>query len=184
MVGVTTSYINAANVDASGVDIEATYSFDTELGQASIGINTAHILNYEIPNGAGGMKDVVGLFNHDNFARSLPETKSVITAKLNNGDHTFAAFIRMVSEYETTRALTAAATAAGFTSDIDSFTTVDVKYSYDLDMGGNDIKISAGINNVADEMAPIVYDAANFSYDPKHHDPRGRMVYLGIKVSM
>ncbi len=76
-----------------------------------------------------------------------------------------------------------AATAAGFTSDIDSFTTVDVKYSYDLDMGGNDIKISAGINNVADEMAPLVYDAANFSYDPKHHDPRGRMVYLGIKVS-
>ena len=184
LVGVTTSYFNAANVDASGVDIDATYSFDTELGQASIGINTAHMLNYEIPNGAGGMKDVVGLFNHDNFVRSLPETKSVITAKLNNGDHTFAAFIRMVSEYETTRALTAAATAAGFTSDIDSFTTVDVKYSYDLDMGGNDIKISAGINNVADEMAPIVYDAANFSYDPKHHDPRGRMVYLGIKVSM
>ena len=184
LVGVTTSYINAAKVDASGLDIEATYSFDTEFGQASVGINTARMLNYEIPNGTGGMRDVVGLFNHDNFARSMPETKSVITAKLNNGDHTFAAFIRMVSEYETTRALTAAATAAGFTSDIDSFTTVDVKYSYDLDMGGNDIKISAGINNVADEMAPIVYDAANFSYDPKHHDPRGRMVYLGIKVSM
>ena len=184
LVGVTTSYINAAKVDASGLDIEATYSFDTEFGQASVGINTARMLNYEIPNGTGGMRDVVGLFNHDNFARSMPETKSVITAKLNNGDHTFAAFIRMVSEYETTRALTASATAAGFTSDIDSFTTVDVKYSYDLDMGGNDIKISAGINNVADEMAPIVYDAANFSYDPKHHDPRGRMVYLGIKVSM
>ena len=149
LVGVTTSYFNAANVDASGVDIDATYSFDTELGQASIGINTAHMLNYEIPNGAGGMKDVVGLFNHDNFVRSLPETKSVITAKLNNGDHTFAAFIRMVSEYETTRALIPAATAMGFTSDIDSFTTVDVKYSYDLDMGGNDIKISAGINNAS-----------------------------------
>ena len=184
LVGVTTSYINAAKVDASGLDIEATYSFDTEFGQASVGINTARMLNYEIPNGTGGMRDVVGLFNHDNFARSMPETKSVITAKLNNGDHTFAAFIRMVSEYETTRALTAAATAAGFGADIDSFTTVDVRYSYDLDMGGNDIKISAGINNVADEMAPLVYDAANFSYDPKHHDPRGRMVYLGIKVSM
>ena len=127
LVGVTTSYINAAKVDASGLDIEATYSFDTEFGQASVGINTARMLNYEIPNGTGGMRDVVGLFNHDNFARSMPETKSVITAKLNNGDHTFAAFIRMVSEYETTRALTAAATAAGFGADIDSFTTVDVR---------------------------------------------------------
>ena len=65
------------------------------------------MLNYEIPNGSGGMKDVVGLFNHDNFARSMPETKSVITAKLTNGDHNFAAFVRNVSEYETTRALDA-----------------------------------------------------------------------------
>ena len=34
---------------------------------------------------------------------------------------------------------------------------------------------------LADEMAPLVYDAANFSYDPKHHDPRGRMVYRGYE---
>ena len=40
------------------------------------------------------MRDVVGLFNHDNFARSMPETKSVISAKLSNGDHNFAAYIQ------------------------------------------------------------------------------------------
>ena len=181
LVGVTTSYINAAKVDASGIDLEATYSFDTQLGEASIGINTARMLNYEIPDGTGGMKDVVGLFNHDNFVRSMPETKSVITAKLNNGDHTFAAYIRMVSEYKTTRALDALATARGFGQDIDSFTTLDLKYSYEM---GEGVNLSVGMNNATDESAPIVYDGANFSYDPKHHDPRGKMLFVGMKISL
>jgi iron complex outermembrane receptor protein len=183
LVGVTTSYFNAQSVDASGLDISGSYDFDTSIGQASIGFNTAHVLNYEIPNGSGGMKDVVGLFNHDNFARSMPETKSVITARLANGKHNVAAFVRNVSEYKTTRALDAGATAAGVTQDIDSFMTVDVKYSYDYEMGDRNVKLSLGVNNLLDEEAPLVWDAANFSYDPKHHDPRGKIVYMGIKIS-
>ena len=27
---------------------------------------------------------------------------------------------------------------------------------------------------------PQVYDAANFSYDPRQHDPRGRLTYIGL----
>ena len=34
----------------------------------------------------------------------------------------------------------------------------------------------------AQRDGPIVYDAANFSYDPKHHDPRGRLFYFGLKL--
>ena len=37
-------------------------------------------------------------------------------------------------------------------------------------------------NNILDEDVPIVYDAANFSYDSKHHDPRGRLFYFGLKL--
>ena len=183
LVGVTTSYFNAENIDASGLDISGSYDFDTALGQATIGFNTAHIMNYEIPNGSGGMKNVVGLFNQDNFARSMPETKTVISGKLNNGNHNIAAFIRNVSEYKTTRALDASAAAAGITQDIDSFMTVDVKYSYDYEMSNRNVKLTFGVNNLLDEEAPIVWDAANFSYDPKHHDPRGKIVYMGIKIS-
>ena len=183
LAGVTTQYLNAENVDAKGLDIEGSYNFDTEWGEASVGFNTARMLSYEIPNGTGGMKDVVGLFNYSNFARSMPETKSVISAKLSNGDHNFAAFIRMISEYETTRALDALATSRGFSQDIDSFTTLDLRYSYDMEVSNYNVKLSAGINNATDESAPIVYDAANFSYDAKHHDPRGQMVYVGIKIT-
>ena len=184
LVGITTSYFNAAKIDAAGLDLEATYDFDTAYGQASLGFVSSHMLEYEIPNGAGGMKDVVGLFNHDNFARSLPETKSVLTASLVNGNHNLTAIYRWVSEYETTRAVDAAAAAQGFVQDIDAFETIDLKYTYNMELGDTNVVLSAGINNAADEKAPIVYDAANFSYDPKHHDPRGRMTYLGFKITL
>jgi len=184
LVGITTSYFNAAKIDASGLDFEASYDFDTAYGQAKVGFITSHMLGYEIPDGAGGMKDVVGLFNHDNFARSLPETKSVLTASLTNGDHMLTAIYRWVSEYETTRAIPASAAAIGFVQDIDAFETIDLKYTYNMELGDTNVVLSAGINNAADEKAPIVYDAANFSYDPKHHDPRGRSTYIGFKITL
>ena len=184
LVGITTSYFNAAKIDASGLDFEASYDFDTAYGQANVGLITSHMLGYEIPDGAGGMKDVVGLFNHDNFARSLPETKSVLTASLTNGDHMLTAIYRWVSEYETTRAIPASAAAIGFVQDIDAFETIDLKYTYNMELGDTNVVLSAGINNAADEKAPIVYDAANFSYDPKHHDPRGRSTYIGFKITL
>ncbi len=28
------------------------------------------------------------------------------------------------------------------------------------------------------DLFNVVYDAANLSYDPKHHDPRGRVYYV------
>ena len=183
LVGITTSYFNASQIDTSGIDIEASYNFDTSYGQVALGFNSAHMLEYKIPT-ASGMTDVVGLFNHDNFARSLPETKSVLTASLVNGNHNLTAIYRWVSEYETTRAVDAAAAARGFVQDIDAFETIDLKYTYNMELGDTNVVLSAGINNAADEKAPIVYDAANFSYDPKHHDPRGRMTYLGFKITL
>jgi iron complex outermembrane receptor protein len=36
--------------------------------------------------------------------------------------------------------------------------------------------------NATDEEPPRVWDAANFSFDPRQHDSRGRMAYVGLKV--
>ena len=81
-----------------------------------------------------------------------------------------------------------AANAAGghakglYSLDIDSFTTVDLQYSYS--MSSEDLTWTAGLKNAFDEDVPLVFDAANFSYDPKHHDPRGRMFTLGVKYAL
>ena len=96
-------------------------------------MNRVHILSYEIPvNGVA--TDVVGKFNYNNFARSLPETKSVISGVLKNGDHTLSTFVRMVSDYETTRALDDMAKSMGLSQSIDDFVTVDFNYSYDTEL--------------------------------------------------
>ena len=182
LIGVTTKYFNAANVDTNGIDIELNYENNTNFGLLNLGFRATHILEYEIPGSNGSAIDVVGLFNHDNFARSLPETKIVLNTSLSNNNHKVSLFGRYVSDYSTTRPLSSAAKAAGFDQKIDQWITFDLQYSYSFAVSGNDIRLSIGGNNILDEDVPIVYDAANFSYDPKHHDPRGRLFYFGLKL--
>ena len=141
------------------------------------------MLSYEIPAAGGGSKDVLGLFNHDNFARSLPETKTVISASLVNGQHSMSAFYRMISDYKTTNVPNAFATSVGLGQDIDEFNVLDLKYSYSFDMDDSNLSLSFGVKNATDEGAPFFYDSANFNYDPRQHDPRGRIVYMGVKYS-
>ena len=182
LTGVTTKYFNAAYVNTSGLDFESTYDFDTPWGQAQVGVNMMHMFEYEIPLN-GSTVDVVGKFNHDNFARSLPETKAVFHAALESGNNSLALFGRYTTDYSTTRPLDAIATSRGFSQKIDSFFTVDLMDSYTIQMSDSELKLSVGVTNLFDEEVPLVYDVANWSYDPKHHDPRGRMVYVGFKLS-
>ena len=182
LIGVTTKYFNAANVDTNGIDIEINYSFDTDLGLLNIGMRGTHILKYEIPGASGGSKDVVGLFNHDNFARSLPETKIILTADLINNRHSFSLLGRYTSDYKTTRVLSSSANSLGYNQNIDEWLSIDSKYNYSFGFNENQMRFSFGIKNIFDEDAPQVYDAANFSYDPRQHDPRGRLTYIGLKL--
>ena len=182
LTGVTTKYFNAQNVNTSGLDFESTYGFETTWGQAQIGVNMMHMFEYEIPLN-GSTVDVVGKFNHDNFARSLPESKAIFRASLNSGNNTLALFGRYTSDYKTTRPLDTTAKSRGFSQNIDSFFTLDLMNAYIIEMNDTDLKLSVGVTNLLDEEVPQVYDASNFSYDAKHHDPRGRMVYIGFKLS-
>ena len=183
LTGVVTPYFNASSVDTNGVDIELAYAMDTDIGQLNLGLNATHMLGYDIPI-AGVTTDVVGLFNHDNFASSLPETKAVVSANLISGDHSAAAYYRHVASYKTTRAVGAAGTALGFTKNIGNFDTLDLQYSYTINTSASEeIKLTAGIKNALDEDVPMFADSTNWSYDSRQHDPRGRIFSVGFKYS-
>ena len=143
IVGMTTRTFNAENVEAAGLDVEGKYAFASTIGDIVLGFKTAHISKYEIPNGSGGMQDVVGQFNYNNFARSMPESKSLLSAELIRGNHTVKAFYRMISDYKTNRSFATGygpiAASRGFTSNIDKFNTLDVKYSYDMSMNNGNV---------------------------------------------
>jgi iron complex outermembrane receptor protein len=180
LAGIDVDYINAASVDTDGLDVAATYTIPTDsMGEFGLNFTGTHFLSYEIPNANGkGTRDVAGFFNYNNFARSIPETKLNFSADWMMGNHTAAALVYWVDEYETTRAL-----PPGESSKIDSWTTVDLNYSYNLEFAESAAVFSFGAKNVFDEEPPRVYDSVNFSYDPKHHDPRGRIYYARVKYA-
>ena len=191
--GVNVAYLNAQEVTTDGIDVTADWTVPSSVGELGLRMSATHFLSYEIPctaanargcEGAAGVQDVAGYFNYDNFARSIPETKVNVTADWRIGDHKIALLGFYTSEYETTRTVPDALLANGYSQDIDSWMTLDLQYSYTFSIGNSQGTITLGGKNITDEDAPQVFDAANFSYDPKHHDPRGQIWYGRIKFAL
>ena len=183
--GVSTNFINAATVETDGVDVSADWNIPAgDMGDFGVQLAYSHFLSYEIPDGNGGVTDVVGSFNHDNFVRSMPEKKWNLTADWERGNHSAAMVVYYVDSYKTGRAVPASAQALGFNSGISNWRTMDLSYNYNFNLGDTQAVFTLGGKNVFDKEAPRVYDAANFSYDPKHHDPRGRMFFARVKFAL
>ncbi|EED31474.1 TonB-dependent receptor [gamma proteobacterium NOR5-3] len=193
LAGVRTNYINASTVETDGIDVTLDWMVPTDgFGQFGLNVTATHFLSYNIPctganargcDGPGGTEDVAGFFNYDTFVRSIPETKVNGVIDWSMGNHSIALLGFYTSGYETTRTVDPRAASLGYNQNIDSWFTVDLQYAFDFEFGDNTATFTLGSKNVFDELPPQVYDAANFSYDPKHHDPRGRMVYGRVKVN-
>ncbi len=164
--GISTDYFNAASITARGVDLEGSYNTDMFGGNFRLALGMARYLKYEIPiNGVD--TDVSGQFNRGNFARSIPKNKTNLSAHWQNDNHSFYTRMNYVSSYDN----------GG--SKIESYSPVEMQYQYRFGLGGSsEATVSLGMINVFNEEPPFVSDGANFSYDPKHHDPRGRLIYV------
>ena len=190
--GITTNYINASSVETDGIDLAVDWRLSTgRAGQFGAHLTATHFLSYKIPRtgpngrgcaGSSGTQDVVGFFNYDTFVRSMPATKLNASLDWTRGPHRVALLGFYTSGYETTRPVDLRARALGYTRNIDSWLTVDLQYAYAFKLAGAEAILSLGSKNLFDEEAPRAYDGANFSFDPKHHDPRGRLWYAGIKL--
>ena len=54
----------------------------------------------------------------------------------------------------------------------------------DLKLFSGEIKIGMGIINAFDKRAPLLYDAPDFSFDTRVHDPRGRLINLTLEFNL
>ncbi|MBB3169115.1 TonB-dependent receptor [Simiduia aestuariiviva] len=163
--GISTNYFNAATINASGIDAETSYNFTWDNSQLTLGLGLSHYLEYEIPIN-GELTDVSGQFNRGNFARSMPKTKGNLSAHWQSSAHSLYARVNYTASYKNDD------------DTVDSFAPVDLQYQYAMDLNDATATISVGAINLFDEQPPFVVDGANFSYDPKHHDPRGRIFYV------
>ena len=167
LAGISTDYFNAATIDASGIDIETSYRFDLDGSSLELSAGFSRYLSYDVPNADGSTYDAVGKFNFGSFVRSMPEDKGNISAHWLMDNHSVMARVDYVSSYINNR--------QGDT--IDAFTPVELQYRFVTAIQEGEAAFSVGVQNLFDRAAPVVADGANFSYDPKHHDPRGRIFY-------
>lgn len=174
LIGINTEYFNSSNVEVDGLDIAATWTINDAW---DVQANVSRFLTYDLTLATGEVIDALGSFNHDNFARSLPETKANVFLNWASDKHRATLIYNFIQSYETERAVPADESAK-----IDSFSTVDAQYSINFGISDStDAVLSLGVKNLFDEEPPRVYDAANFSYDPKQHSPLGRVYYARAK---
>lgn len=177
LIGVNVEYFNSSSVKVDGLDFEASWTVNDAW---SIAANIAHFLNYEITLPTGETIDAAGYFNNDNFARSMPKTKGNVSFDWSDEIHGASLNINYISSYEHNQPVPETESQT-----IDSFVTADIQYRATLSGLSEDdsTAVSIGVTNLFDQAPPRVYDGANLSYDPKQHNPLGRVIYAKIKYN-
>lgn len=196
---VLPNFVNQNSAETSGLDLQASYSFDNRYGAFRATVAAAWVNEFIV----AGQKDAVGMYNVRNPVmprRALPEYKVNASLNWSYENHRAYAVLRWIDGYEATLeeeaasefwsntvglALGADAKARYLAAEnVSSWTTVDANYTYELpEMGPvSSSSITIGAKNLFDRDAPWVPN--NTTYDPVTHDFRGRVWYVRMSASM
>ncbi len=182
------SYFNAPSLDTSGIDLMIGYDFSLgNAGDFRTNFGISYTIAYDLVTDAGVKIDGVGSRNAGNsVGHPLPEYKWNWMFGWAKNRHAATATIRYIDGYTDDVPQSALRGGfIGFAPKIDSMTTLDLQYSYDLPELGFQSEGSAitlGIKNATDEDPPLVN--TDGAFDPFTHDPRGRIYYLRYMLSI
>jgi len=187
LIGVTTTYFNEESTEVSGVDLSFNRLIlnSDNYGNVSLSINSTTLIEFLTPalgnEGDETVIDRVGKFNYDTNTHSLPKNR--INAFLNwqYADYDINFNSRYIDGYSNQRPINSLGISYGYSNSMNSFFVHDlsVKKSIKINKGEIDIKVS--IINLFDESAPRLYDAPDFSFDTRVHDPRGRIFGINFE---
>lgn len=204
MLRILPNFENANKATIAGLDVNASYTFDTGIGTWRFGVQSALIDKYEVESqtidgSSTVVYDGVGSYNSQNpVARPLPEWLVNGTLNWSFRNHRAFLIVKYVDGVDSdvsagTRGFFAATAAlAGndgvskqlLDTKIQSMTTADIQYTYNFGKMGwlQDSALSLGVMNFTNEEAPAV--AVVTAYDPRLHDGRGRMWFLRLMGSL
>ncbi|WP_342805587.1 TonB-dependent receptor [Alteromonas sp. M12] len=176
---VKVNYFNSSSVSVEGIDFESTWTLSD---QFNISLNASHFNSYELTKDNGEVVEAAGSFNIDNFARSMPETKGSVNFNWLGESQRASINVNYVSSYDTGVDVSALPNES---STVDAFTTVDMQYSANFYItDDSEAVLTLGIKNLLNEMPPRAYIAeGSLSYDPKQHNPLGRVLYAKVKLA-
>ena len=170
---VNVAFINADRIETTGVDLSARGSVEAGAGLLSGWVEATWLLSYDVTN-AGVEIDALGKLNRANVGAPNQEFRGTAGLSWATGRWEVNGLARHVGGYEDDGG-----------GSIGSFTTLDanVRWSFGAFPGlgaGHETTITLGAANLLDEDPPYVAVAG--SYDPRSSDPRGRRVFLGVRI--
>ena len=188
LIAVSTSYFNEEKTELSGIDAEINFLKIVEIGELSYSIKATKLSKFLTPENQGGdnfsMVNRVGNFNFDANTHSLPKLRLNSFFSWTINDLRIGINSRYVDGYSNDRQIPASAVSLGYTNYVKSFLVHDFSITKSLQLSFGEIKLGMGIINAFDKKAPLLYDAPDFSFDTRVHDPRGRLINLTLEFNL
>jgi iron complex outermembrane receptor protein len=166
VVRIFDQYENIGNITTSGLDIEANYGLETDMGDFKFSYVVNYVLSYEDarPNADGSMR-----IDTQEGDFEQPEVRWSFNTAWVQGDWNASMAINYIGEFKQD-----ASVATEGMNDIDSWTTVDTTINY---IGIENTTLSIGATNLFNEEPPFAYhDFMGFANST--HNSQGRFVYV------
>lgn len=168
---VDLSRVDLGDLDANGVDLSFSRTFDTQFGRFTPRLDATWVREFETME-SGTLSDRAGAASEYG---STPDWKGRLSMSWERGALTARAVVSHTPAYEDAIAGVPLGTAISAITVLDLYAVVDLGR-----MGWQQMRIGAGVTDVFDRMAPYAQVGGVRGFDDGHSRLQGREGYLRI----
>ena len=180
LIAVNTTFFNEKRTEVKGIDLSLSYFKETEkIGSFDLSIKATNLFDFLTPDGEV-MVNRVGRFNYAAHTHSLPRLRLNTFLDWTYGNTRYSLIGRYVDGYKNLRVIPEASLANGYTNKVGSFLVFDVAAVRLIEFKDQQLTLGISLINAFDESAPLLYNAPDFSFDTRLHDPRGRLLNFSL----
>ena len=197
LITISAAAINAGEVTADGVDLRASYSWDTDLGRFRIASDFTFVNQYTLSGVPGlelglretGLFDAAGTTGDGLLVRSLPDKKGNVTLSWTTPSlkHTFTMINRFVGSYDNLAYQDTFDNGNDYVRsivnrEISSYHSIDLQYNYVHEWANRNLGttlLTVGAHDAFNAELPFHYSGA-LNYDAYQFDGRGRRLYARV----
>ena len=185
LIGVTTTYFNEDNTLVKGIDLQIKYLINLKQSDLSINLMGTNLSDFKTPSltNQNLMINRVGKFNFDTHTFSLPKKRINSFVSWNFKDLSISLNSRYLDGYINERTITGLGLTYGYSNQVKSFFVHDISLNKKLFISSSQLDLRLYLSNIFDKSAPRLYDAPDFSFDTRLHDPRGRILGLNVEYN-
>jgi iron complex outermembrane recepter protein len=202
LIAVSTTYFNEEKTEVHGLDIELNAFKSTQYGDFNFTIKATELSEFLTPEHHEEaeeeeeeheeeeheehsiMVNRVGKFNYDAHTHSLPKLRLNTFLSWTMNDLTLGMNSRYLDGYSNERPIPLSAVSLGYTNQIKSLLVHDFSITKSFQLSEGTLDIGLGVMNAFDKKAPLLYDAPDFSFDTRVHDPRGRLINFTAELNL